>query len=66
MNILVINGSPKGDKSNSYQLTKAFLEGIKQEAAGAEIRERAVCRMDIKPCLGCFFVLEPHARQVLY
>ncbi len=54
MHILVINGSPKGEKSNSYQLTKAFLEGIKQEAAGAEIRERAVCRMEIKPCLGCF------------
>lgn len=54
MNILVINGSPKGDKSNSYQLTKAFLEGIKQETAGAEIRERAVCQMEIKPCLGCF------------
>lgn len=54
MNILVINGSPKGEKSNSYQLTKAFLEGIKQETAGAEIRERAVCQMEIKPCLGCF------------
>lgn len=54
MNILVINGSPKGEKSNSYQLTKAFLKGIKQEVAGAEIRERAVCQMDIKPCLGCF------------
>ncbi len=54
MNILVINGSPKGDKSNSYQLTKAFLEGIKQEASEVETRERAVCQMDIKPCLGCF------------
>ena len=41
MNILVINGSPKGDKSNSYQLTKAFLEGIKQEEIGrASCRER--------------------------
>lgn len=54
MNILVINGSPKGEKSNSYQLTKAFLRGIKGEAADAEIRERVVCRMDIKPCRGCF------------
>lgn len=54
MNILVINGSPKGEKSNSYQLTKAFLKGIRQETGEAEIRERAVCRMDIRPCLGCF------------
>lgn len=54
MNILVINGSPKGEKSNSYQLTKAFLRGIKGEAADAEIRERVVCQIDIKPCRGCF------------
>lgn len=27
MNILVINGSPKGEQSNTYQLTKAFLRG---------------------------------------
>lgn len=54
MNILVINGSPRGEKSNSYQLTKAFLKGIKQEADDVQIRERAVCQMNIKPCLGCF------------
>lgn len=54
MNILVINGSPRGEKSNTYQLTSAFLRGIRQEAGEVEIRERAVCRMDIKPCLGCF------------
>lgn len=54
MHILVINGSPKGEKSNTYQLTSAFLRGIKQEAGEVQIREHAVCRMDIKPCLGCF------------
>lgn len=54
MHILVINGSPKGEKSNTYQLTGAFLKGIKQEAGEVQIREHAVCRMDIKPCLGCF------------
>lgn len=55
MKILVINGSPKGEKSNTYKLTSAFLRGIKQEAGEVQIREHAVCRMDIKPCLGCFF-----------
>lgn len=54
MNILVINGSPRGEKSNTYQLTSAFLGGIKQEIGDVQIRERAVCRMDIKSCLGCF------------
>lgn len=54
MNILVINGSPKAEKSNTYQLTSAFLRGIKQKAEDVQIRECTVCRMDIKPCLGCF------------
>lgn len=54
MHILVINGSPKGEKSNTYKLTSAFLRGIRQEAGEVQIREHAVCRMDIKPCLGCF------------
>ena len=54
MNILVINGSPKAEKSNTYQLTSAFLRGIKKKAGDVQIRECTVCRMDIKPCLGCF------------
>lgn len=54
MNILVINGSPKGEKSNTYQLTGAFLKGIRQAAGEVQIRERVVCRMDIRPCMGCF------------
>lgn len=54
MNILVINGSPKAEKSNTYQLTSAFLRGIKKKMGDVQIRECTVCRMDIKPCLGCF------------
>ena len=38
MKILVINGSPKGDKSNTYKLTKAFLAGIQE---GAEEKSNA-------------------------
>lgn len=59
MNILVINGSPKGSKSNTYRLTNAFLEGIfearknkGEELPAVEVIE--TCRTDIKPCLGCF------------
>lgn len=53
MHILVINGSPKGARSNTYRLTTAFLSGM-QSAGPADIREHTVSRMDIKPCLGCF------------
>ena len=60
MNILVINGSPKGERSNSYQLTKAFLEGIKQgineknKEEEVLVEEMLVNRLNIKPCLDVF------------
>lgn len=54
MNVLVINGSPKGAKSNTYRLTAAFLEGLRKEERDLQIQELPVYRMDIKPCLGCF------------
>ncbi len=53
MNILVLNGSPKGERSNTYQMTKAFLEGM-AEGGAVQTRELAVGRLDIRPCLGCF------------
>lgn len=53
MKILAINGSPKGPRSNTWQLTQAFLSGMGQ-ADKTEIREIAVNRLNIRPCLGCF------------
>lgn len=32
MKVFVINGSPKGSKSNTYRLTKAFLTGMQEGA----------------------------------
>lgn len=60
MNILAINGSPKGKRSNTWRLTSAFLEGIiAQEESGRKqapaIETLSVSALDIKPCLGCFF-----------
>ncbi|MDR1489438.1 MAG: NAD(P)H-dependent oxidoreductase [Desulfovibrio sp.] len=49
MNILVVNGSPRAENSNSMQLTRAFLDGADY---GAEII--TVTKLRIKPCLGCF------------
>lgn len=60
MNILVINGSPKGPGSNTYKLTEAFLEGLKSELQSDDqgkevlVEEIQVNRLHIKPCLGCF------------
>lgn len=54
MNILVINGSPKGERSNTYQLTKAFLAGMGESGEAMEIQELTVKRLDIRACLGCF------------
>ena len=53
MNILLINGSPKGTRSNTYRLSKAFVEGI-SEAVHSVCEELTVSDMDIRPCLGCF------------
>ena len=54
MNILVINGSPKGAASNTYRLTSAFLDGMRQGIQDIQTKELSVSRMNIKPCLGCF------------
>jgi len=54
LNIFVLNGSPKGEKSNTYQLTKSFLAGMAEGREDVETREMAVSRLNIHPCLGCF------------
>ncbi len=53
MHIFVINGSPKGPGSNTYRLTQAFLDGLRQDTP-LELRESAVNRLNLRPCLGCF------------
>lgn len=54
MKVLLINGSPKGERSNTWRLTSAFLEGMRDGGGPLETRELTVCRMDVRPCLGCF------------
>lgn len=51
MKVLVLNGSPKGERSNTLNITKAFLEGFPSDA---EVEYATLHRMDIKPCAGCF------------
>ena len=56
MNILLINGSPKGKASNSLRLAKSFIEGVSEQYANEDVtvEQLNVASMDIKPCKGCF------------
>ena len=49
MNVLVINGSPKGQNGNTFKITQAFLDG-----AGYTADVIDVYKLNIKPCVGCF------------
>lgn len=53
MNVLVINGSPKGERSNTYRLTSAFIEGMVSCGQHSIVTITAK-DLNIKPCLGCF------------
>lgn len=53
MKILVLNGSPKGDKSDTMHITRAFLEGM-QETATHDVHIIHVTERHIEYCTGCF------------
>lgn len=56
MNILIINGSPRGKNSNTWQITQAFVEGLSSacNAVPPQIEFADLNRMDVRPCRGCF------------
>ncbi len=51
--ILVFNGSPKGDRSDTMHITRAFLEGMKG-AGEYDIHIINVIDKHIEYCRGCF------------
>ena len=53
MKILVLNGSPKRERSDTLHMTRAFLEGMK-EAAHQNIHIIHVIDKHIEYCTGCF------------
>ena len=53
MKILVLNGSPKREKSDTMHITRAFLEGMR-DVAPQEILEIDVIDRHIEYCTGCF------------
>ena len=58
MKVLVINGSPRAQGSNSLCLAKSFVEGVREtmEAKGQEVAVDVVdvYKLNIAPCKGCF------------
>ena len=53
MKILVLNGSPKRDKSDTMHITRAFLDGM-NDTENNEIHIIDVIDMHIEYCTGCF------------
>jgi putative NADPH-quinone reductase len=53
MKILVLNGSPKREKSDTMHITRAFLKGM-NEAAKQETHRIDVADKHIEFCSGCF------------
>ena len=53
MKVLVLNGSPKGERSNTYRLTGAFLDGLRQ-VQQTEVEVLEVGKLHLLPCRGCF------------
>ncbi len=52
MNVLALNGSPRGIGSNTEVLLQAFLSGARD--AGAETDTVVLADLDIRHCTGCF------------
>ena len=53
MKILVLNGSPKREKSDTMHMTRAFLKGM-NDACRNEITQIDVIDKHIEYCCGCF------------
>lgn len=49
MKVLIINGSPKGERSDTLRLSRAFVEGMGETAELID-----TMRVNVKPCLGCY------------
>lgn len=53
MKILILNGSPKKEKSDTMCITRAFLEGM-QDGREQQVHVLHVIDRHIEPCTGCF------------
>lgn len=51
MRVLILNGSPKAERSNTLNITNAFVAGFLQ---GTDVCKIDLYKKNIKPCMGCF------------
>ena len=65
MKVLILNGSPKNEQSNTLKLTNSFLDGMKEYGA-IEEEYIHVSQKDMKPCLGCFCCWTKTPGQCVY
>ena len=56
MKILVLNGSPKRDKSDTMHMTRAFLRGMEDEGE-QEIRIVHAVDLNVSYCTGCLICM---------
>lgn len=53
MNILVLNGSPRGEKGRTLRLTEAFIEGVKEAKPESAVEFITIKDANIDHCRGC-------------
>ena len=63
MRILVFNGSPKKEKSDTLRITRAFLAGM-AAAGGQEVKIIHAIEQNVQPCKGCFACMRDGGRCV--
>ncbi len=52
MNVLALNGSPRGTKSGTYRILEALLRGM--ESGGASTSLIHIQQLQLKQCTGCY------------
>lgn len=51
MKVLVLNGSPKVERSNTMNITNSFVDGFPENT---EVQRVNIYKSNILPCVGCF------------
>jgi len=63
MRILVFNGSPKGERSDTMHITRAFLQGM-EDAGAQEVKVITAVEQRVAYCTGCFACMHNGGRCI--